>query len=202
MPDLLIRPANPSDIASIVALQRVCFPYPFPEELLWKPEHIESHLQRFREGQFVAISDSRVVGSCTNMLVSHETWNTHLDWESVTGGLALPRHNPNGSVIYGIDIGVHPDLRGQGIARKLYQARFDLAKASDWQYGTVCRIPGFSQSEDLTTESYANRVVTGELVDQTLTPLLKIGLTHVGIISGYMEDPESGNAGAILKWIP
>jgi len=202
VPTLEVRLANPSDIASIVALQRDCFPHPFPTDLLWKPEHIEGHLQRFREGQFVAAVGGAVVASCTNILVSRQTWDAHLDWRSVTGGLSLKGHNPLGTIIYGIDISVHPSFRGQGIARKLYQARYDLALKNNWDYATVCRLPGFSKSGISTPAEYACEVVSGKISDSTLTPLVKLGLTYLGIISGYMDDPESHNAGAILKWIP
>lgn len=202
MPEFEIRLANPADIAGIVALQRDCFPPPFRDDLLWQPEHIISHLQRFREGQFVAVQNDKIIASCTNMLVSEQTWNAHLDWESLTGGLSLNHHNPLGTVMYGIDISVHPKFRGQSVARSLYKARIELTESKNWQYATVCRLPGFSKSGVETTAEYAQKVVAGEILDQTLTPLLKIGLTYCGLISGYMEDPESDNTGAILRWIP
>ena len=39
-----IRRLQRADVEGVVALQRACFPPPFPEELLWKREHIERHL--------------------------------------------------------------------------------------------------------------------------------------------------------------
>jgi hypothetical protein len=45
-------------------------------------------------------------------------------------------------------------------------------------------------------------VVTRELTDRTLTPLLSYGLTFLGVIENYMEDVESGDAAALLEWLP
>lgn len=195
-----IRPASPADIPGIVALQRACFPPPFPEDLLWQPDHIASHLDRFPEGQFVAELNNQIVASATNMRVSDQTWDAHLPWQETTGGLHLPHHDPQGQTLYGIDISVHPDHRGQGVARALYQARFDLVQSLRLtRYGTVCRIPGFIESNLPDPNTYAQEVLNQKRQDPTLTPLLKMGLTYLGLIPDYMDDPESADHGAILE---
>lgn len=189
------------DIYGAVALQRACFPEPFPEELLWQAVHLENHLRRFPEGQFVALDHGKVIASCTNMLVSDKDWDAHLSWEEQTGGLMLTRHNPTGKTLYGIDISVHPDYRGRGIAKSLYQKRYDLVRAQQLtRYGTVCRMPDYAASGMNSPAEFADAVAAGLTQDRTLTPLLKMGLDYGGIIPDYMEDEESGNAGAILTW--
>lgn len=198
---LTIRQMFGEDFEGVAALQRACFPEPFPLELLWNPNHLRRHNEMFPQGQFVAILNSEVVASCTNILISNERWEAHLAWEDVTGGLMLSKHEPGGQTLYGIDISVHPDHRGKGIARQLYQMRFDLVRALDLsRYGTVCRMPDFSISGHADPSNYAELVVKGTMSDRTLTPLLKMGLTYEGVVSGYMDDEESGNAGAILSW--
>lgn len=204
MADARIRTASSQDVPGIVALQRACFPPPFPEELLWKPNHIESHLTLFPQGQFVAESpQGEIIASCTNMLVSDETWQAHLPWEETTGGLALPKHAPQSQTLYGIDISVHPDHRRQGIAKALYQARFALVQTLGLsRYGTVCRIPGFQSSPYQDPAEYVQAVNSQTMTDPTLSPLLKMGLTLTGVIKNYMEDEESADTGAVLEWRP
>lgn len=137
------------------------------------------------------------------MLISIENWDAHLDWQTATGGLALPKHNPFGQVLYGIDISVHPHFRKQGIAKRLYQARFEIIDYLQLKkFGTVCRIPGYRASGSKNSISYVEAVQSESTQDPTLTPLLKMKLKHVGIIPNYMEDQESGNAGVILEWNP
>lgn len=197
-----VRPATRADVPGIVRLQKLCFPDPFPEELLWQPKHIESHLRLFAAGQWVAVMGDKVVGSATNMLVERPDWNAHLPWETITGGLHLTNHRARGGVLYGIDISVAPNVRGKGIAKMLYAARFEYVRSNRlWGYGTVCRLPGLLAS-GLSAEEYANDVAKGKRIDPTLTPLLKQGLSYRGLIEGYMEDEESLNCGAILEWRP
>ena len=202
----VIRPTQPADVQAIVDLQPLCFPPPFPSGLLWQHEHIENHLRTFPDGQFVAESDDRVVASSTSMIVSLDAWSRH-GMHNVFDGYTMEQHDPEGQVLFGVDISVHPDWRSRGVGRALYMARFDLVRHLGLQgYGTVCRLPDFaawhSDRPDHDAGTYAKRVNDGCLVDRTLTPLLRYGLTFVGVIFEYMEDSESGNAAAILEWKP
>lgn len=188
------------DIPGVVGLQRECFPAPFPEEFLWSPEHLGSHLTKFADGQFIAVdSNGAICGSASNCLIDEETWAAHLSWEATVGGFHFDNHNPCGKVLYGADISVHPDYRRQGIGRMLYGSRFALVDRLRVRYATVCRLPNYCDHAHLTVRDYAERVATGTLIDRTMTPLLKIGLSFRGIIEDYMEDEESGNSGAILE---
>ncbi|MES1228415.1 MAG: GNAT family N-acetyltransferase [Armatimonadota bacterium] len=196
---------NIDDVPGVVALQRACFPEPFPEDSLFKPAHVSMHVSIFPSGQFVAsLEDGTIVASSTTMLMTSERWVRHLPFGEATGGLALTRHEGGGDVLCGIDISVHPAYRGQGLAGQLYQARFNLVKDKGLRlYGTVCRMPDFaSEPHGLTPHGYAQQVADGWRKDRTLTPLLRIGLAYRGVITSYMEDSESGHAGAILEWIP
>lgn len=200
-----VRRTQASDAAGVAALQRACFPSPFPEDHLFTAGHVMTHVALFRAGQYVAVlDDGSVVASASSMLVTNLAWSRHSPWHEATGGLALTSHDAKGDVLCGIDISVHPEFRGQGIAGELYQARFDLVRELKLtMYGTVCRIPDFaSEVHGLTPHGYAQAVVDGWRRDRTLTPLLRIGLTYRGVILNYMDDKESGDAGAVLEWKP
>jgi len=204
-----VRTMTVNDIEGVVALQRACFPPPFPEELLWRPEHLYRHLAVFPKGQFVAAVDGYVVGSASNARLPEDRWRAHLSWDETVGGLDLLGHDPAGPVLYGVDISVHPDWRGQGIARKLYGARFALVRSLGLRrYATSCRLPGFRDwlagmtlSQDL-LERYLNEVAAGAVVDRTLTPLLKLGLRLGGGLACHMDDEESMGCAASLEWTP
>jgi GNAT superfamily N-acetyltransferase len=198
-----LKKTSESHIPGVVALQRQCFPEPFPIEALWKTEHIQNHIKIFPAGQFVVTKNNEVVASCTNMLVSRESWEAHESWDNSTGGLSLQNHNPAGSVLHGIDISVHPAHRNRGLGKLLYNARFELVKTlSLIKYGTVCRIPDYRDSKCPSPDDFIKSVLDNRQSDRTLTPLLKMGLQFKGIIQNYMEDEESGNTGAILEWTP
>jgi ribosomal protein S18 acetylase RimI-like enzyme len=125
-----VVPLGPDHLDAAVALQRACFPEPFPAELLWRREHLESHLSLFAEGQFAALAeDGSLIGTASSLVISEETWQAHRPWAKTTGGFAFTGHDPDGSTLYGADISVHPDHRGRGVARSLYAARF---AGADW----------------------------------------------------------------------
>ena len=190
-------------IDGAVALQRACFPAPFPLELLWKKEHLERHLEVFPEGQFVAIGEEIVIGSASSLLISEVHYQAHNDWETTVGGHFLNAHDAKGTTLYGVDVSVHPDYRGQGVGRALYEARKDLTRRLRLRrYATACRLPDFSKSGFDTAESFVDAVVRGEETDRTLTPLLRIGMACIGVAQDYMEDEESANAAAMLEWTP
>lgn len=200
---LQILPLEERWISGAVALQRLCFPAPFPEDHLWQPHHLATHLTFFPEGQFVALINGNVVGSSSSIIISRSTWLAPNTWDEITGGLALTGHDPEGTLLFGVDISVHPDFRGQGIARHLYQARFDLVRSLGLEsYVTLCRLPGFSSSGLQHPADYARQAAAGERSDPTLTPLLKMGMSLMVVADNCMEDEESGNAGAKLVWTP
>lgn len=198
-----IQLLSPRWVKGAVALQSACFPPPFPPELLWQEVHLERHLEIFPEGQWVACCDGEVVGSASSMRVSAEAWSKPHTWDDLTGGLFLSGHDPLGSLLYGVDISVHPEFRGMGIARRLYEARFSLVRSLDLEaFVTICRLPDFSASGHSTVEAYAGFVASNVITDRTMTPLLKLGLTFTGVTLDCMEDEESGNSGARLEWRP
>ncbi|MEA2552111.1 MAG: hypothetical protein QOJ65_287 [Fimbriimonadaceae bacterium] len=199
------RQLRPEDIPNAVALQRACFPAPFPEDLLWNADHLAKHLEVFPEGQFIAEEDGRIVGSASSCIISEENWDAHRPWAETVGGPFVENHDPAGTTLYGIDIGVHPAARRKGVGRALYQARFNLVREKRLiRYGTACRLPGYIQwgqmQENPAVERYASEVVSGKAADRTLTPLLRYGLRFLSVIHDYMEDKESANAAALLEW--
>lgn len=194
-------------IDGVVALQRACFPAPFPEELLWQATHVQKHLELFPEGQFVALVDDFVAASASATLLSEDVWQAHADWDTTVGGPLLSTFDPGGSTLYGLDISVHPSYRGVGLGRELYETRFDLVRSGRAaRYGTACRLPGYRDyainHPGASVEEYADNVVKGLTQDRTLTPLLRYRLTFLTVIREYMEDYESQNAAALLEWRP
>lgn len=202
--EVQIRNTLARDIEGVVALQRECFPAPFPEELLWQAAHIARHIEIFPGGQWVAEHEGQIVASCTNLLISEEHWQAHLNWEETVGGHFLTAHQPAGTTLYGVDVSVSPDWRGQGLGRRMYKARFEFVRQHALsRYGTAVRMPDYLvQAQRQSPQAYAEAVVAGTLSDRTLTPLLRMGTQFIGVIENHMDDEESGHAAAILEWRP
>lgn len=203
---VVVRRMTPADFDAIVAAQRLCFPPPFPEELLWSRQHLSGHVELFPEGQLTAIVEGEVAGSASSLRVTRARWQEHADWDDLTGGLSLERHEPEGAILYGADISVHPSMRRKGVGRALYRARFALVRELGLDaFATVCRMPdcrAWMQTHQGRPIDYARAVERGEAKDRTLTPFLKMGMKLMGVDEDVMEDPESLDAGARLEWRP
>jgi GNAT superfamily N-acetyltransferase len=202
-----VRLMGVEDVPGAVALQRACFPPPFPAEFHWRAEHLMRHLSTFSAGQFIAVEGGTVIGCASNCIISEARWLAHRGWSETVGGPFVENHDPTGTTLYGLDVSVHPDWQGKGVGRALYFARFDLVRALKLErYGTACRLPGFlawsRAVEAPSVENYVAEVVGRRISDRTLTPMLRYGLRFVGVIHDYMTDDESADAAALLVWEP
>jgi ribosomal protein S18 acetylase RimI-like enzyme len=199
-----IRNYTLDDFPGLKQIQRECFPPPFPEDQTWTYEQIASHMQYFPEGCFCAEVNGELVGSCTALIVAYDP--DHLDhkWNDVMGGGFLNTHNAHGDSLYGVDMSVRPAWRGRGVAKALYQARFDLVRRLGLKrFMAGGRMPGYHlHAADMTPEQYAEAVAAGKLIDPVITPQLKAGLRPVKVVHDYLVDVESCDCALLLEWLP
>src|SRR4051794_12298059 len=110
-----IRNMKHSDIDEIISLQSSCFPGMIP----WTREQLESHLDIFPEGQFVAEYDGKVIGSCSSLIINFDEYDDRHTWDDVTENGYIKNHDPSGYNLYGIEVMVHPDFRRMKIGQRL-----------------------------------------------------------------------------------
>jgi GNAT superfamily N-acetyltransferase len=189
-------------LEGVVAIQPMAFPPPFDPELHWQREHLVRHLEVFAIGQWVAVADELVVGSCSNTRISEKSWCEGASWDEMVGGYFLNSFDVAGTTLFGLDISVHTDWRGVGIGRAFYQFRKELTlQLGLKRYATVSRIPDYHYcASRMSADEYVGAVQRRELIDRTLTPLLKYGLQVERVVPGYLEDPESCDVGCRLEW--
>jgi len=169
---------------------------------------VARQLERFPEGQFVAVTvrdgAEVVVGTATTMRTRRPPEAPPMTWHQVIGDYGLPRHDPEGSWLYGVEIAVHPDYQRRGIASALYRARLALVPElglRGWYAGGM--LMGYHRYADvLTPRAYAERVIAGELTDPTVSMQLHRGLVPAGIIEGYYTEPKAGDCAVLLVWRP
>lgn len=176
---------------------------------------IEEQLERFPEGQFVAVLRTHdagthedgteiVVGTATTMRTKRPPDAPPLGWTAVIGDYGLPNHDHEGDWLYGVEIAVHPDYQRRGIATALYRARLALVPElglKGWYAGGM--LMGYHRYADvLTPRAYAERVIASELVDPTVSMQLHRGLQARGIIEDYYPEPKAGNCAVLLVWQP
>lgn len=198
---LTYRRMRIADIQAVQKLEAASFPS-IPLDKHWKPEMLRAHIKKFPEGQFVADLDGWIVGSSTSLRVPLDRALRHHRWTEITGGGYLATHDPEGDVIYGTEIMVHPEARRAGIAKKLYRMRKDLAKELNVRaLVTGGRIPGYAKHADkMTAREYVRSVMKGERTDRTLSAQLSAGFTVAAVMSNYITDENSRNHATLLIW--
>jgi GNAT superfamily N-acetyltransferase len=169
---------------------------------------IERQLERFPEGQFVAVTHAEgrevVVGTATTLRTRRPPDAPPLRWHQVIGDYSLPFHDPEGDWLYGVEIAVHPEYQRRGIASALYTARLGLVPElglKGWYAGGM--LMGYHRYADvLTPRAYAERVLAGELTDPTVTMQLHRGLRPLAIVEDYYPEPKAGGCAVLIAWQP
>lgn len=185
----------------LAAIERLAFPTANPDDLL-SAEDIKAYANVFPEGYFVALADARPVGQGAGIYLDFDFDHPAHTLAGITGEHQCGNHDPDGEWYYGTDISVHPDFRGQGIGRRLYEARKDLVR-QDGKRGILAggSLPGFSEYKgSMTAREYVNRVEKGDLFDPTLSFQMSNGFEVKGLLQGYMDDPADDGWAALIVW--
>ena len=195
---ITVQQMNAEHAKKLEVLQRIVFPALAEDELI-KSEHYLQHLKVFPEGQFVITDGEEVIGMTSSMR-SFFNDNHHTFKETIAGGW-LTNHNPIGDWLYGLDMGIHPNYRGKGLARSLYRARHSLVHALNLKgQFTVGMMNGYGAvAGSISAEQYFKELIAGTRTDPTLSAQMKVGFELISIIPNYLNDPTCGGYGVLIK---
>lgn len=189
-------------IPQLVRHQQICFPTFDPNEWM-DAEMFAAQLAVYPEGQHVALDGERVVGQSSTFRIAEAIAFAPHTYHTITGHNRFTLHDPHGDWLYGADMSIHPDYRGRGIAKRLYQTRMELVRRLGMR-GIIAggALPGYRFHRDrLSVEAYIAEVVAGRLVDDTLTAQLKSGFTVRGVLYNYVEGGDLvGDHATMLVW--
>jgi predicted amidohydrolase/ribosomal protein S18 acetylase RimI-like enzyme len=198
--NLVVRPLRRTDWEGVVALQRRCFPGMEP----WSKEQFESQLRIFPEGQIGVEYQGKLVASSGSLILDFELYKDWHSHEEISDSGYIRNHKPDGTTLYGIEIMVHPDYRGLKLARRLYDARKQLAREKNLMRIVVGgRIPGYAKhAKEMTPREYIEKVMSKTLFDPVLTMQVSNGFVLKRLIPGYLEiDTDSQGYAAFLEWV-
>lgn len=196
---ILVRPIRMEDYEQIVEMAKLCFPGMQP----WSRDQIQSQLRVFPEGQVCVEYQGKVVASSSSLIVDfdlHDEWH---DWREIADGGFIKNHDPDGDTLYGIEIMVHPDYRGMRLARRLYEARKELARRHNLARIIIGgRIPGYGKyADELSPRQYVEKVVSRGLYDPVLTTQVANGFVLKKLIPNYFpSDTASRGYATHLEW--
>ncbi len=173
------------------------------EDSYWIKDEIEALLATFPEGQLVVLVDDIVVGSALSLIVDERIAMSNHTYESITGNSTFSTHNPDGDVLYGIDVFIHPKYRGLRLGRRLYDARKEICEQLNLKSIVFAgRIPNYLKfSKELTPKQYLDKVRAKEIHDPVMSFQLSNDFHVVRLMRNYLEgDKDSKEYAVLLEW--
>lgn len=170
---------------------------------IWSKSSIERLLKLFPEGQLCIAVDDKVVACSLSIIVDYDEYGDRHTYKNITGDYSFSTHDPEGDVLYGIEIFVHPEYRGLRLGRRLYEARKELCESLNLKSIIAGgRIPGYHEYADkLTPRQYIDKVKSKEIYDPTLTFQLSNDFHVRKVLKNYLPgDHESKEFATLIEW--
>jgi predicted amidohydrolase len=170
---------------------------------VWSEKSIRKLLNVFPEGQFIVLADDRVVGCALSIIVKYSDFGDEHTYRQITGNYTFSTHNPNGNVLYGIEVFIHPGFRGMRLGRRLYDSRKELCEKLNLKaivFGG--RIPNYHKyASELSPREYIQKVRQSEIFDPVLSFQLSNDFHVKKVLRNYIpEDAESREYATLLQW--
>jgi GNAT superfamily N-acetyltransferase len=197
--NIIVKGIQRLDYEQITQLQLKCFPGMKP----WSEEQIISQLTVFPEGQVCILYQGKIVASSSSLILDFSLYSNWHSWQEIADNGFIRNHNSSGNTLYGIEVMVDPEYRGLKLARRLYDARKDLAKKYNLMRIILGgRIPGYSKYADtMSAREYVDRVINKVLIDPVLTTQLSNGFVLKRLIPNYLtSDIDSKGYATFLEW--
>ncbi|MFZ0221154.1 MAG: GNAT family N-acetyltransferase [Candidatus Nitrosopolaris sp.] len=204
MHKITLRNIHKDDIPKIIALQKESFSDMAMYGMIWPSAFLENHLKVFPEGQLcVELNKGKIIASASSLIISLKPSYREHTWHEITGYGMFDNHDPMGDSLYGADISTHPKFQGQGVGTLLYTARKKVVIKLNLKRMIVGgRLYNYyKQTDKMTPQEYAHKVINGELTDPVLSFQLKNGFRFIKVLPNYLYDRRSVNYASFLEWV-
>ena len=168
----------------------------------WKKHHIQLLTTIFPEGQVVIKIDGIIAGCALSLIVDYDNIDDEHTYADIIEGDAFKNHDPEGDVLYGIDVFIKPEFRGLRLGRRLYDYRKELCENLNLK-GIVFggRMPNFHKHKELTPKEYIEKVKRKEIHDPVLNFQISNDFHPVRVLKGYLEgDTDSNEYAVLMEW--
>ena len=196
-----IRPLQRNDYKQLV--QSFTRTYSDGSDVFWSRKQIDKLITIFPEGQLVAVVDKKIVGCALSIIVDYDMVKNDHTYASVTGNETFDTHNPNGNILYGIEVFIHPDYRGLRLARRMYEYRKELCETLNLKaimFGG--RLPNYNKyADEMRPKEYIEKVRKKEIFDPVLTFQLSNDFHVRKVMTNYLpNDEESKHYACLMQW--
>jgi predicted amidohydrolase/GNAT superfamily N-acetyltransferase len=199
--DLSIEKLSAADYEQLLVAMKSA--YPDWQGTYWRIEAIRSLIEKFSDGQIVIKADGTVVGCALSIIIDYDRFGDDHTYRQITGNYTFSTHDPDGDMLYGIEVFIHADYRGLRLGRRLYDARKELCERLNLK-GIVFggRIPNYHlHSDKITPKEYIQKVKLKEIYDPVLTFQLSNDFHVKKVLRNYMpDDAQSHEFAILLQW--
>lgn len=173
------------------------------KDIFWTKAQIKKLITIFPEGQIVTVVDDKIVGCALSIIVDYEMVKGDHTYAKVTGNETFDTHAPQGNILYGIEVFIHPEYRGLRLARRMYEYRKELCEKLNLKaimFGG--RIPNYYKYADqMRPKEYIEKVRSREIYDPVLTFQLSNDFHVRRVMRNYLpNDEESKHCATLLQW--
>lgn len=201
MSDVNFGIITPDLCEPVAELLEICFPN-MPIEDQYTAEELCAQAAVFAEGTIVARAGKRVVGMGTGIFIDinfNDLPPTEFDLLYTDG---QSNHRDNGAYYYGSDLAVHPDFRGRGLAREIYDLRKKLViDRGKHGFAAASVLQGYVNFKaEFDPATYIAKVVAGEIFDPTLSVQLRNGFEVIRPLKDFFQHPPSDSWSALIVW--
>lgn len=177
--------------------------YPNWADVSWTRAQIGKLLDIFPDGQLCILVNGKVVGCALSIMVNYDEFGNDHTYEEITSHYTFATHDPEGTVLYGIDIFIHPEYRGMRLGRRLYDARKELCESLNLRsivFGG--RLPKYNEyADEMEPKEYIQKVRRREIYDPTLTFQLSNDFHPLKVMKNYLRGDEASLEYAVLlEW--
>jgi ribosomal protein S18 acetylase RimI-like enzyme len=165
--------------------------------------NIKNRVNTFPQGNVIAITDNKIVGYVSGVIMNSEYAEKCKTWYDYTdNGDAKRCFDPLGDLLFGTSLTVDNDTRNAGIGSSLLLRIARMCIENNLKAGILGgRIPYYYKKKGMSAEEYVElNDKDGKIFDPELRLYLRMGLRIVKVQKDYFKDPESLDYGVILRW--
>ena len=169
----------------------------------WDEKALDALLTRFPDGQICICVDGKVVGCAFSLIIDYSKFGDDHTYDQITSKMTFTQHNPDGDVLYGIEVFIHPEYRGMRLARRLYGARKELCENLNLRAIIAGgRMPGYTNhASEMTAKEYIEKVKDKEIHDPVLSFQLANDFHVRKLLKNYLSgDIESLEYATLIEW--